>query len=72
MDAEDPSQVASRVRFRLPTLTVETIVGPMGEPLEMEGLDIWEDEQDMPPDKSTAGYASQEGAEYCLIVEARV
>lgn len=69
MEQEDPTQVASRVRFRLPTLTVETIIGPIGEPLETEDLDVWEDEQDMPPDQSTA---DQEGAEHPLAAEARV
>lgn len=62
------------MRFRLPTLTVETIIGPMGEPLETEHRDIWEEEQDMPMGASepTAEHASQEGSEEPLSAEVRV
>lgn len=52
------------MRFRLPTLTVETIIGPIGEPLETEHRDIWEEEQDMPMGASEpiAEHVSQEEA----------
>lgn len=67
VEEENPSQVASRMRFRLPTLTMETIIGPIGEPLEMGRRDIWEEEQDRLLDG-----ASQNGTEHPLTAEARV
>ncbi|KAF7796372.1 hypothetical protein EIP86_007549 [Pleurotus ostreatoroseus] len=43
---QDHPQAVSRVRFRLPALTMETIVGPMGESLAVDYRDNTSDEAD--------------------------